>query len=211
MYLAGEFNFIMKTVYTIGYSGFKINDFIETLHKNGINLVIDVRSKPYSQYFPDYNKEKLEKTLDLEHVIYRSYAAEFGARQTDKVYYEHGYMDFELFSQSESFLNGLDKVEKILNIGATPALMCAEKDPFNCHRAILVTRALSLYGYQIKHLLPDSDTVTQFDLEKRLLDFYFPHRYQLSLVDEMQEDNELIIEAYKKRNQEIGFSKGDEQ
>ena len=199
-----------KTVYSIGYSGFKNNEFVETLHMYNVNLVVDVRSKPYSQYFPDYNKEIFEKFLKDEHVFYRNYAVEFGARQTNNSYYVQGYMDFELFSQSDSFLNGFDKIEKTLAKGYTPVLMCAEKDPFNCHRAILVSRAFSLAGYHIEHLLPNNETVTQSDIERRLLDFYFPKRYQLSLVDEAKSDDELIIEAYRKRNQEIGFSMGDE-
>jgi len=201
---------MIKTVYTIGYAGFKINDFIEELHKYGINLVVDVRSKPYSQYFSEYNKEKLEELLKDAKVFYRNYADEFGARQTNNSYFTHGYMDFELFSQSDSFLNGFDKIEKNIEKGYTPVLMCAEKDPFNCHRAILVSRAFSLTGYNVKHLLPNNEIITQSDLEKRLLDFYFPKRYQLSLVDEAKSDDELIIEAYKKRNQEIGYSMGDE-
>jgi len=54
---------MVDTVYSIGYSGFSINDFIDTLHTNNISLVIDVRSTPYSQYFPDYNKDSLEQVL----------------------------------------------------------------------------------------------------------------------------------------------------
>lgn len=202
---------MIRTVYTIGYSGFKKNDFVEALRKYGINLVIDVRSKPYSQYFSDYNKENLERFLTGEHIFYRNYAVEFGARQTNNLYHAQGYMDFELFSQSDSFLTGFDKIEKTLEKGYTPVLMCAEKDPFNCHRAILVSRAFSLTGYHIEHLLPNDETITQSDIERRLLDFYFPTRHQLSLVDEAKSDDELIIEAYRKRNQEIGFSTGDEQ
>ena len=199
-----------KTVYTIGYSGFKINDFILELHKYGINLVVDVRSKPYSQYFSEYNKEKLEELLKDEKIFYRNYADEFGARQTNNSYFTNGYMDFELFSQSDSFLNGVDKIVKTLEKGYKPVLMCAEKDPFNCHRAILVSRAFSLNGYNIEHLLPNNEPITQSAIERRLLDLYFPKRNQLSLVDEAKSDDELIIEAYKKRNQEIGFSMGDE-
>jgi uncharacterized protein (DUF488 family) len=201
---------MIKTVYTIGYSGFKINDFIEELHKHGINLVVDVRSKPYSQFFSEYNKEKLEAFLKGEKIYYRNFADEFGARQTNNSYFTHGYMDYELFSQSNSFLNGFDKIVKALEMGYKPVLMCAEKDPFNCHRAILVSRAFSLNGYNIEHLLPNNETITQSIIERRLLDWYFPQRNQLSLVDEVKSDDELIIEAYKKRNQDIGYSMGDE-
>jgi uncharacterized protein (DUF488 family) len=54
---------MVDTVYSIGYSGFSMSDFINTLQSNKISLVVDVRSHPYSQYFSDYNKESLEQTL----------------------------------------------------------------------------------------------------------------------------------------------------
>ena len=50
---------MVSTVYTIGYTGYTINEFINTLRTNEITLVVDVRSQPYSQWYSDYNKEQL--------------------------------------------------------------------------------------------------------------------------------------------------------
>ena len=52
---------MIDTIYTIGYSGFKIDDFVKTLKENGVSVVIDVRSLPYSQFYSDYNKENLSR------------------------------------------------------------------------------------------------------------------------------------------------------
>ena len=53
-----------ETVYSIGYSGFPIVDtFINSLVNNGVNVLIDVRSTPYSAYFEIYNKNNIEKDL----------------------------------------------------------------------------------------------------------------------------------------------------
>ncbi len=52
---------MVDTIYTIGYSGFKIEDFVKTLQNNGVSVVIDVRSLPYSQFHSDYNKENLSR------------------------------------------------------------------------------------------------------------------------------------------------------
>ena len=60
----------MKEIYTIGYSGSKIEDFINTLKKYNINSVIDVRSNPHWQFYVDYNKENLENTLKTNKIIY---------------------------------------------------------------------------------------------------------------------------------------------
>ena len=40
-----------QTIYTIGYAGFSVPEFIETLHANNINVVVDVRSSPHSAYY----------------------------------------------------------------------------------------------------------------------------------------------------------------
>jgi len=203
---------MVDTVYSIGYSGFSINDFIDTLHTNNISLVIDVRSTPYSQYFPDYNKDSLEQVLKHSGIYYRNYALEFGARQEEREYYTlEGYLDFELFAKSSPFLSGFDKLVKSMQQDYTFALVCAEKDPFNCHRTILVARAFHKAGYKIVHLLPNDCKVTQDDIEARLLKKYFPDRNQIALFSEVLSEEEYINQAYKNRNSEIGYSIEEEK
>ena len=75
---------MVNTVFTIGYSGFQLNDFIKILKDNRILLVIDVRSLPYSQHYADFNKENISKILESSKIYYRNYALEFGARQEEK-------------------------------------------------------------------------------------------------------------------------------
>ncbi|MGI6307195.1 MAG: DUF488 family protein [Dethiobacteria bacterium] len=198
---------MVDTVYSIGYSGFSMSDFINTLQSNKISLVVDVRSHPYSQYFSDYNKESLEQTLKYKGIYYRNYAKEFGARQDERRYYSsEGYLDFELFAKSSPFLSGFDRLVKSMMQNYRFALMCAEKDPINCHRTILVTRSFHDAGYKVKHLLPNNGMVTQEDIENRLLDKYFPNRNQITLFGEVFSKSEYIAQAYRKRNSEIGYS-----
>lgn len=73
---------MVNIVYTIGYSGFSIDDFVANLKKHNISLVVDVRSSPFSHYFPEYNKDSLEVCLKTHGIYYRNYADEFGARQS---------------------------------------------------------------------------------------------------------------------------------
>ena len=203
---------MVNTVYSIGYSGFLINNFIDTLHTNKISLVIDVRSTPYSQYFSDYNKDKLEQVLKKSGIYYRNYALEFGARQEERKYYtQEGYLDFELFAKSPLFLSGFDKLIKSMEQNYTFALMCAEKDPFNCHRTILVARAFYNAGYKVIHLLPNKCKVTQEEIEARLLKKYFPDRNQITLFGETLNEEEYVNQAYKKCNAEIGYSIEEEK
>ena len=59
---------MVDTIYTIGYSGCKIENFLIEIKEHRISSVIDVRSNPYSQYYTDYNKEngKEQSQDDIE-------------------------------------------------------------------------------------------------------------------------------------------------
>ena len=205
-----EFNVIIvmiDTLYTIGYSGFQVEDFINTLKSQGILLVVDVRSAPYSHFFSDFNRDVLEQRLKKMNMHYRNYNKEFGARQDAKEYYSKaGYLDFELFAKSAPFLSGVDKLKTSMDKGYTFALMCAEKDPITCHRAILVSKSFYNAGFKVVHLLPNNITMTQKDIENRLVKKYFPNRDQFSLFDRNLSAQECICEAYKKQNAAIGYS-----
>lgn len=197
---------MMKTVYTIGYSGFSIDDFVATLKKHNISLVVDVRSSPFSNYFPEYNKDALEIHLKTHGIYYRNYAVEFGARQSDRKYYcKEGYLDFELFSKSEQFLQGIRKLCNSMTKNYTFALMCAEKDPISCHRTILVARAFFERGYNVVHLLTNGNTITQQEINTRLIEKFFPNRDQMTFFETPQDDDTLLKTAYKKQNAEIGY------
>ncbi len=169
-------------------------------------LLVDVRSQPYSQHFPDYNKDNLERLLKREGLHYRNYAREFGARQEDRRYFNRdGFLDFERFAQSPPFLSGFQKLTESMKQGYRFALMCAEKDPLNCHRAILVARAFHDAGYKVLHLLANDTEMTQEEMERRLLDQTFPNRNQMTLFDDAWSEEELLAQAYRKKNGEIGY------
>ncbi len=193
-----------KTIYTAGYTSFAIGEFIRVLKEHGIGCVIDVRSVPRSSYYTDYDVGLLRETLKEEGILYRNYAREFGARQEDTALYPNGYLDFEKFAATQAFCEGVEKIDAGTARGYTFALLCAEKDPFNCHRCILVGRRLKEHGYAVVHLEKEG-TETQEDIERRLLEHYFPKRNQLSLFDTRTEED-YLAEAYRKRNAEIGYS-----
>ncbi|MDR1136013.1 MAG: DUF488 domain-containing protein [Clostridiales Family XIII bacterium] len=195
----------MKELFTIGYSPFSMTDFLEVLKRYRIRLLIDVRSVPYSSHYSAYNKENLIPMLKSIGIVYDNYATEFGAQQTNPVYFDKrdGYLDFDKYVKSASFGRGFQKAENVIKQGHLFALMCAEKDPATCHRSIMVSRVFSECGYCIKHILADGKTEGQDDIETQLLDKYFPNRNQLTLWGEDQEAT--VPNAYRKRNEEIGF------
>ena len=201
---------MVDTVYTIGYAGFAMEEFMETLRQNKIALVVDVRSDPHSQWRSEYNMEHIRLVLKQQGIYYRNYAGEFGARQEDRCFYPNGYLDFELFAKSQQFRHGVEKLVNSMKKDYCFALMCAEKDPFECHRCILVARAFYDMGYRVVHLLPDGGSCTQKDIEKRLLEKFESNRNQSNMFEPMLDEEEYLARAYRKQNAEIGFKPEDE-
>lgn len=120
----------MAKIFTIGYAGIELPQFVEVLQRNGVTLLIDVRSVPRSRYFAAFNDTALSKEL-FKHNIRYEHWREFGARQLDYKY--------QTIANSEPFQKALQRLK---NSRETICLMCAEIDPINCHRFILVGRYL---------------------------------------------------------------------
>lgn len=197
---------MIDTIYTIGYAGFPIDKFVEELKNNSINAVIDVRSSAFSQYYSDYNKNNLELRLKKEGIYYRNYAKEFGARQNDEEYYaDEGYLDFSKFSKSEQYLEGIKKLCTSMGKGYTFALMCAEKNPIDCHRTVLVARTFFEKGYKVVHLCPEGKTILQEEINLQLLDCFFPLRAQINFFENQVSEEEMLDQAYRMQNKKIGY------
>jgi len=180
----------MNKVFTIGYAGVEVKRFIDVLKNNNISVLVDVRSLAKSQYFPVFNDVNIKKILIENGIEYFHLKSEFGARQNDLQYYSNNVLDFEKFSQSEQFNNGINIIkEKNINV----CLMCAEIDPINCHRAILCSKHIAESGLEVEHIIlkrnGESLIESNNDLENRLLQLY------------KTDDIEV---AYKNQNQKIG-------
>ena len=160
-------------VFTIGYAGIKLPHFIDILKNNNIEVLIDVRSVPRSQYFSQFNDTNLSKILPKHNIRYLNFKNEFGARQENLDFYTGGILDYEIFAASPQFQSGVEKVEELLSGGQNICLMCAEIDPINCHRAILCGKELHANGLAVKHIIAKRDgTILNEDqkgLENRLL------------------------------------------
>lgn len=196
----------MGQLYTIGHSIYPESHFLELLQKYEIQYVLDVRSTPFSKHAAQYNGNYLLEYLKAHEIAYAPMGKYFGARQTDRsMYHADGYLDFEIVRKSDLFIKGKLNVLKGLeryNI----ALMCTEKKPIDCHRAIMVARGFELDGIRVRHILHDFTDISQEDLNKQLLNRYFPDRGQISMFEaDNRSDPEYLEEAYRKRNREIGY------
>ena len=107
------------------------------------------------------------------------------------------------------FNSGIGRVEDGIDKGFNIALMCTEKDPIDCHRTILIAPKFYGKGYEVKNILENGGIQTQEDIENRLLDIYFPNRMQVTIFEvlgDKKSDSQLIKEAYKLRNRDIGYN-----
>lgn len=192
-------------LFTIGYSGYGREALLETLRAHGVHCVVDVRSIPASHYRSEYNAEPLGNFLRRAGMMYGNMPHEFGAQQQERRFYHaDGYVDFEKFARSDAFESGMQRLSAAAQKGIVCALLCAEKDAVGCHRSILIARRFHEQGWQVTHIMPQGDE-PHAHLEERLLDMYFPERYQISMLEEMRSDRELLREAYRLQNRKIGF------
>jgi uncharacterized protein (DUF488 family) len=184
----------LTTLYTVGHSNHSIEKFIGLLTANGIKAVADVRSQPFSRRHPQFNKERLAATLSLHGIAYVFLGKELGARSEDPSCYENGKVRYARLAATQEFKSGIERVLA----GAEKfrlALMCAEKEPLDCHRTLLVSRALESAGAHIAHILADASVEPQEKTMLRLVEMVglskedlFSHGEAIAAACRLRED-----------------------
>ncbi len=135
------------------------------LKQHTISLVADVRSEPYSRYCPHFNKAEIEHYLMAEKIRYVFMGIELGARPKSSLYYEGNKVNFEKLVAGKEFQQGIHwLLEQIPN--ERIALMCAEKDPLDCHRTIILSCWLKHHQVCINHILEDGTLEEHHQAEK---------------------------------------------
>ena len=190
-----------REIYTIGHSNHPIEKLVALLAQHAVELVADVRSHPASRFNPQFNREALRASLAAARVDYDFVGRELGARTTDHSVYVDGKVDYERLARTAPFREGIERVSAAAATRRV-ALMCAEKDPIGCHRAILVCPALAAGGFAPLHIHFDGRLETDAELGDRLL-------AQLGLADgDLFGDRAaLLAEAYRRRGRELGYTR----
>lgn len=200
-------------IFTIGHTNYSVEKFVDLIRAYNINCVVDVRSTPFSKYTPQFNENNIKSELNKRGIYYLKMGNEFGARRNNRELYTiDGYLDFEKTRKDVEFLKGVERIKQGCNKGFNITLMCTEKDPFDCHRTIMVSKGLKDNGIIINHILPNKEIQSQDKIEKRLLDKYYPNRLQFSFdTTNNLTDEEMLAESYRRRNKEIGYSIGGDE
>jgi|SRR5579883_555214 uncharacterized protein (DUF488 family) len=188
-----------QLVFTVGHSTHSFDGLVELLKRHGVTAVADVRSAPFSKFNPQFNKNVLERDLKLKGIKYVFLGRELGARSNDPSCYENGRVQYARLARTSQFRQGIERIMR----GAQEhriALMCAERDPLECHRTLLVARALDEQGVNVSHILGDGRLETHRDAMNRLLDLTGLPRNDL-----FRSREELIAEALAKQEEKVAY------
>lgn len=187
----------MNQLFTIGHSTHEFAKFLELLKQHGIEVVADVRSRPFSR-LSWFSRPELEKELKANRVRYVFLGDELGARRVERECYIGPRADYELISQTQAFARGIERLrEGVAKFRV--ALMCAEKDPLDCHRTVLVCRHAKEFA-KISHIRADGRLETHADAEIRMMNRFVPEEGDMFLSR-----IELLNRAYRLRGEEINY------
>jgi uncharacterized protein (DUF488 family) len=150
-------------ILSVGHSSHSYEAFATLLRGAGATAVADVRRTPYSRRHPQFGRETLRDRLRADGIEYAHLGAALGGRPRDAAA-----PDYEAMARAPEFSAGLDRLME----GARKfrvAAMCAERDPRNCHRCLLVGRALARRGIRVGHVLTDGSLLAHAALEAEFL------------------------------------------
>ena len=190
---------VRNVVLTVGHSDHSLDTFVALLQQHGVTAVADVRSVPYSRFNPQFNKEALDRSLKANRIKYVFLGRELGGRSDDRSCYENGRVRYARLAHTELFRSGIERVIR----GAKEhriALMCAEKDPLECHRTLLVARTLEERGVTVEHILAGGQLESHADAMVRLLDVVgLPHE------DLFRAREDLIADALARQEERVAY------
>jgi uncharacterized protein (DUF488 family) len=166
-------------IYTIGYGAREMDDFIAVLKSHQINFLIDIRSKPYSRYKPDFSKHALERKLQAQGIRYVFMGDTLGGQPDDTdCYKEDGKVDYDKIKDKEFYARGIGRLRQAWQHQLNVVLMCSEGKPEMCHRSKLIGQSLVDEGIDLAHIDENNQLISQGDVFLRL------HKGQPSLFDD---------------------------
>ena len=183
-------------LYSIGHSTHRIEAFIALLQQHAITALADVRSIPYSRFAAQYRREPLAASLNAAGIRYVFLGRELGARSDNlDCYDDTGRVRYDRLAQTPLFRRGLDRLHTGMKAHRI-ALMCAEKDPADCHRALLVAQALHADGVAVSHIHADG----RQEAHDALL-----HRLAGTRQDDLLPDADAIPNALRRQQHKIAW------
>lgn len=123
-----------RVIYTAGHSNVSYEKLRERLSLYHIDRLVDVRSKPYSRWCPQFNRQQLEKALAANNIRYDWRGNNLGGLGIN--------VDYD---KTLRWVFDLAEHENIV-------LMCSEADYHKCHRFLTLTPSLEALGAELVHI-----------------------------------------------------------
>jgi uncharacterized protein (DUF488 family) len=140
-------------VFTIGYEGSTVSEFIAALESAGVERVIDVRALPLSRR-PGFSKSPLKAALEeagIEYVHLKALGTPAEGRAAARA---GRHEDLErIYAGQLELPEAIGQSAQMLDLAAErpSALLCMEREPAQCHRTLLLDA-----------VAPDADVVHLF-------------------------------------------------
>ena len=184
-------------IYTVGHSNHPIARFLQLLRGPGVTLLADVRSTPYSRFNPQFRRDALAEALGKDGIGYLFLGEELGARSKDPSCYDEGRVSYRKLAATDLFRQGIDRLLAAAK-SHTVAIMCAEKDPLDCHRTILVARELVKRGESVAHILASGEVEPHEQVMEHL-------RKKLKIEPADLFGGDVNEQAYETRGHQIAY------
>ena len=152
-------------LYTIGHSTLVMDDFLALLKENYIQVLIDVRSQPYSRFNPQYNRESFKHAMAYANIEYIFAGEYLGGRPGDPTCYKDDVVpdgkadylklvDYAEVMKRDWYQRGIQRLLEIASERQI-VIMCSEEDPMGCHRHHLIAQTLLKQGIPVWHIRSD--------------------------------------------------------
>ena len=141
-----------STLYSIGHGNKSIETLIDELKHFSIDYLIDIRSKPYSKYNPQFNQNNIKLSLLNKGIKYTFMGDVLGGLPDDSSCYTNGHVDYEKLKEKDFFKNGLQRLITAHNKKIKIVIMCSESKPEECHRTKLIGEELIELGINLNHI-----------------------------------------------------------
>jgi uncharacterized protein (DUF488 family) len=169
-------------IYTIGHSNHTLEHFLKLLQTYQIEVLVDIRSHPYSGYSPQFNAFALQATVIEAGIRYLFLGKELGGQPSGEQFYDaDGHVLYSRVADSPFFQSAISKLEDEV-LQSRMALMCSEENPAECHRRLLVGRVLAERGIEVAHIRGEGRVQTEEELHREEAADRQGH-LQLSLFD----------------------------
>jgi len=156
-----------STLYSIGHGTKSIETLIEELKHFNIDYLIDIRSKPYSKYNPQFNQNELKFSLLRKNIKYTYMGDVLGGLPDDVTCYTNGHVDYNKIKEKDFFKNGLQRLITANDKNIKVAIMCSESKPEECHRTKLIGEELKNGGIILNHITRTKDRYKRLILKNQ--------------------------------------------